>query len=221
MNERKDFDISEYLKDDVVYLENLRIENSRFASLQSEWAEKRLVITKCIFENVVFDNHCGRGYIKIRESEFNDCSFYDTFGTGKFDVEQNIFRECLFDGISIHGVEVSYIAKSKFISCNFKNLDIKWKTALYDLEIIGGTIKQSCIVRGSMRKIKVTDVQIEDVQLKGNFKQNRMESVVFKSVFLEGSMAESGSDEENIFLNCEMGGLSFKEGIVGVESLHV
>lgn len=60
----EDFDATKYWKDGVLYLENLKIQNCRFAALQSEWGKKVLVMKKCVFENVVFDNHCGRGFFK-------------------------------------------------------------------------------------------------------------------------------------------------------------
>lgn len=57
----EDFNTTKYWQDGVLYLENLKIQNCRLVSLQSEWVKKSLVMKKCVFEKVVFDNHCGRG----------------------------------------------------------------------------------------------------------------------------------------------------------------
>ena len=221
MNERKDFDISEYLKDGVVYLENLRIEDHRIAGLQTEWRKTGFVIVKCVFNNVEFDNHCGRGYARIEGCEFINCVFHDTLGSGRLEVEKNVFRNCIFEGVSICGVNVSRIANCSFLNCDFNKIDLKWKTALYDLEIDGGKIEHSSIVRGSIKRIKISDMHMEHMQLRGNFYQNRMESVVFKDVSLVGNMGDTGTEKENIFVDCDTDEFIFKEGSLGFESLCV
>lgn len=219
MNERRDFDISKYLKDDKVCLENLRIENCRIAGLQSEWAKKELVIIKCILDNVVFDNHCGRGYVNIQKSEFINCVFHDTLGSGNLEVRESIFTNCTFADMNIRGVSVSSVAKCHFTDCDFNNVDLKWNFSLYESEINGGKIDHCSIAEGYVSEIKVSDLQIEHVQLNGAFEQNRMESVIFKDVLLVGSMGEAGSEAENVFIDCDMDGFMFKEGSLGFESL--
>ncbi len=97
----EDFDATKYWKDGVLYLENLKIQNCRFAALQSEWGKKVLVMKKCVFENVVFDNHCGRGFFQIDHCEFLDCTIYDTLGSGKLDMQTCSFKDCVFEGVSL------------------------------------------------------------------------------------------------------------------------
>ena len=99
MNERKDFDISQYLNDGVVSLENLNIADSTIAALQMEWIKNSLVMQRCSFENVVFENHCGRGFVEMSDCEFTNCVFHDTLGNGELDVQQCIFTNCTFDGV--------------------------------------------------------------------------------------------------------------------------
>lgn len=207
----EDFDATRYLKNGMVYLEDLKIQNCRFATLQSEWIKDYLLIKKCVFEKVVFDNHCGRGFFQIDNCEFLDCIFYDTLGSGKLDVQTCSFKNCEFEGVSLHDAHLSRISKCKFSGCNFKNMDLKWKIALFGIEMKDGKIEHSCIIEGGISDNQIYNMQIEDVQLSGGFYNNRMESVIFKNVHLVGEKGMKGSDNENIFVNCDTKNLSFVE----------
>lgn len=222
MNDEKVFDLSEYLEDNTICLEDLKIQNCRIDGLCSAWAKKELVITNCIFEHVTFDNHCGRGYVRMEGSEFTDCTFHDTLGSGKLEVEKCTFTKCAFENMSISGVGISILWKCHFTECDFCNVDLKWHFAIYGLEMNGGKIENTSIVTCSITEIKMSHMRLEHVRLCGGLKQNRMESVVFQDVFLEGSMGEEGSGKENQFINCDMDGFSFQEGgELGFESLAI
>ncbi len=207
----EDFNTTKYWQDGVLYLENLKIQNCRLVSLQSEWVKKSLVMKKCVFEKVVFDNHCGRGFFQIDNCEFLDCTIYDTLGSGKLDVQRCSFKNCVFEGMSLHDAHLSRISKCKFLGCNFKNVDLKWRVALFGIEMKEGKIEHSCIMEGGISDNQIYNMQIEDVELSGSFYNNRMESVMFKNVHLVGEKGMKGSEKENIFVNCDTKSLSFVE----------
>jgi len=222
MSKRKNLDISEYMKDGVVSLENLHITDCRIIGLQSEWAKNSLVMKKCSFEKVVFENHCGRGFVEINDCEFTNCAFHDTLGNGKLEVEQSRYTNCMFEGIRLNGMgESSEISQSRFLNCNFINIDLKWKIELFELELNGGKIEHFCLAgQQYITRNQIFDMQIEDMQIWGEFfNRNQMENVVFKDVVLTGKKGEVGSKEENIFINCDTKGLTLSEGTLGFESL--
>lgn len=222
MGKGKDFDISQYLEDGVISLENLNIADSKMAAMQTEWAKNTLVINKCSLENVEFDNHCGRGFVEITDCEFTNCVFHDTFGNGRLEVKQCTFTNCTFEGVSLNGTcDSSEISQCKFFDCKFHHIDLKWKIELFELELNGGRIDQFCLAgQQYITGNRIYNMQIENMKMWGEFfNQNRIENVVFRDVVLTGSKGEAGTKQENTFINCDVNGLTFAEGTLGFESL--
>lgn len=63
-------------------------------------------------------------------------------------------------------------------------------------------------------------MQIENVKIWGEFfNQNRLENVMFRDVVLMGNKGEAGAKQENIFIDCDVKGLTFAEGTLGFGSL--
>jgi len=220
MGEGKDFDVSGYLKDGVIYLDNLKVEDCRFAALQSEWKKKKVVMKKCVFNNVEFDNHCGRGFLDIKECEFKNCTFHGMLGMGMFKVWASIFNNCIFEEFSTGGTLVSMIGRSRLFQCTFHNIDLKWSISIYKTEINGGKIEHSRIVKTSISESQFTHMQMEDVEIRGGYDENRMESVIFKNVVLRGSMGEeSVNNQKNIFVDCDTEGFTFIKESLGLDSV--
>ena len=217
----KDFDISEYLKGEEVYLENLRIENCRIAVLQAEWRKTKLVISNCTLHNVVFDNHCGRGYVEITGSEFDNCSFSDSLGNGHLTVKDSLFQNTLFENVYLSdnaGIGSS-IKCSSFLDCSWKNVILQWNIGFYGVEINGGRVENSSFVGQVMDGCQITHFQMEDVDMKLMLIQNRLENVIFKNVMLNGYMSSKNTKRENIFNKCDTGGFGYTEELSGFLSL--
>ena len=216
MSGKKDFDISQYLNNGVVSLENLNIADSTIAALQMEWIKNSLVMQRCSLENVVFENHCGRGFVEMSDCEFTNCVFHDTLGNGKINVEQSTFTNCIFEGICLNGAFTSSkISQCKFNNCKFLNIDIKWVMSLYDSELIGGEIKQLSLVgHGYMTRVQISNMQIEGMKIWGEyFYEDRIENTVLRDVVLIAKKHEIN------FINCDEEGLTLTEGTFGFESL--
>ena len=90
-------------------------------------------------------------------------------------------------------------------------MDLKWRVALFDLEMKEGKIEHSCIMEGGISDNPIYHMQIENVELGGSFNNNRMESVTFRNVHLVGEKGMKGSEKENILVNCDTENLSFVE----------
>ena len=222
MGEGKYLDISQYLNDGVISLENLNIANSTIMALQMEWTKNSLDMKNCSLENVVFENHCGRGSIEISDCKFTNCVFHDTLGNGKLDVKQSIFTNCTFERICLNGTcDSSEISQCKFFNCKFHQIDLKWKIELFELELNGVKIDQLCLAgQQYITGNRIFNMQIENMKMWGEFfNQNRIENVIFKDVVLTGNKGEAGTKQENIFIDCDVKGLTFVEGTLGFDSL--
>lgn len=217
----KDFDVSEYVRDEDIYLENLKIENCRIAGLQAEWNKRKLVISKCTLQNVVFDNHCGRGYVEITESAFANCSFYDTLGNGHLTVKDSLFQNSLFENVYMsENPEIeSCIESSKFLDCRWENVILQWNIGFYGVEIYGGRVENSSFVGQVMDRCQISHLQMENVDLKLMLIQNRLENVEFENVILNGYMSGKNTKRENIFNECDISGFRYTEELSGFLSL--
>lgn len=216
MSEQKDFRIAQYWNDGVLIMEDLHIVDYRIAELQMEWTKNSLEMKRCSLENVIFDNHCGRGVVEINDCEFTNCVFYDTIGNGKLNVEKSTFTNCTFEGIHLNGAfDSSRISQCKFFNCRFHHIDLKWKTSLYDLELKDGEIKQFCLVGQSyITRVQISNMQIEGMKVWGEcFYENKIKNTTFKDVVLIANKHEIS------FIDCDKKGLTFAKGTLGFESL--
>ncbi len=202
MSERAEFDVSGYMKDGVICLENMKIEDCIFKALQAEWKKKIVKMKNCTFENVTFDNQCGRGYAEVSGCEFVKCSFTGTLGKGKIIVENSLFSECLFEDFHIYGVDTSMIFESKFSECTIQNVDFMWWFGIRGIEIDGGIIKNSRVKAAIMENI-FSNLCMENIEMLGNYDGNKMNDVKLKNVTMSGKMGEKNlTKQENVFDNC-------------------
>lgn len=205
MSERVEFDVSKYMIDGVICLENMKIEDCIFKALQAEWKKKTVKMKNCTFENVTFDNRCGRGYAEVSDCEFVKCSFTGTLGKGKIIVKNSLFSECLFEDFHIYGVDVSRIFKSKCSECTIQNVDIMWSFAISGTEIDGGIIKNSRVAHAAIMENIFSNLCMEDIEMIGNYDGNKMDDVKLKNVVMSGKMGEKNlTKQENVFDNCNM-----------------
>jgi hypothetical protein len=218
----KDFDVLKYLRGEDVYLENLKIENCRITGLQEEWDKRKLLISKCTLQNVVFDNHCGRGYVEITDSTFENCSFYDTLGNGHLTVKDSLFQNSLFESVYLsEDARIgSSIERSKFLDCSWKNVILLWDIGFYGVEIYGGRVENSNFVGQVMDECQISQFQMENVDLKLILIRNRLEHVEFKNVVLNGYMSGKNSAKENIFKGCDTSGLKYTKELSGFLDLN-
>ena len=217
----KEFDIAKYMKGEGIYLENLKIENCKIAGIQSEWAKRKLVIFKCTFINVVFDNACGRGFVEIKESTFTGCSFHDTLGNGGLSIEDSLFQNSIFENVYLSenaGLETC-IERSKFLGCCWKNVVLQWNIEFWDVEIYGGRVENSRFIGQAMSGCQISHIQMVNIDLKLMLMQNRLENVKFENVILNGYMSGKNTKKENIFKECDMSGFSYTEELSGFLAL--
>lgn len=212
-----DFAVSEYLRNEDIYLENLEIENCRIAEMQADWNKRKLIISKCTLQNVDFDNHCRRGYVEIIDSAFTNCSFYDTLGNGHIIVKDSQFQNCQFENVylSENAGRGSSITYSKFSNCSWKNVILQWNIGFYGVEIYGGSVENSSIVGQVMDGCQILHLQMKNVDLKLMLIQNRLENMEFENVVLNGYMSGKDTKKENIFKECDLCGFRYTEELSG------
>jgi uncharacterized protein YjbI with pentapeptide repeats len=85
----KNFDLSQFTLGNEMHIENANIENCKISGIQNKFC----VISKCNFNNVVFENSFYEVYAKFKECEFRECAFRDTFDGDDLElaVHDNIF----------------------------------------------------------------------------------------------------------------------------------
>lgn len=177
-----------------------------------------LIMKNSVFENVVFDNHCGREYVKIEECNFINCAFHSSLGNGELRVDDSVFVGGVFKDLKLCGRHTdSAISGCKFVDCNFNNVDLKWDIGLYGTELNGGRVTSSCFIGQEIIQSRFSNMQIEDVDLRVIFTKNKMENVTFNQVVLTGYMGIENSDLENSFKNCKMEGFTFIEEKFGFD----
>lgn len=217
MSERAEFDVSKYMIDGVICLENMKIEDCIFKALQAEWKKKTVKMKNCTFENVTFDNRCGRGYAEVSDCEFVKCSFTGTLGKGQIIVGKSLFSECLFEDFHIFGVDRSRIFKSKFTECTIQNVDLMWSIAISGIEIDGGIIKNSRVTAAIMENI-FSNLCMEDIEMVGSYDGNKMDNVKLKNVVMSGKMGEKVvTKQENVFDSCNTEEFIFLENSFRLE----
>lgn len=203
MSERAEFDVLGYMTDGVICLENMKIEDCIFKALQAEWKKKTVKMKNCTFENVTFDNQCGRGYAEVSGCEFVKCSFTGTLGKGKIIISNSLFSECLFEDFHIYGVDRSRIFKSKFSECTIQNVDLMWSFGIRGIEIDGGIIKNSRVAHAVIIENIFSNLCMEDIEMIGNYDGNKMDDVKLKNVVMSGKIGEKKlTKQENVFDNC-------------------
>lgn len=187
---------------DVYFLES-EIKNCSIEGIQSE----KIVFANCVFEHVVFHSYYKAGYFCMGgKCKFKNCVFHDTFGVGIIYIAENLFQDCLFEGISI-GAENNgaFIYDNKFINCIFKDMD--WVGhGLFSNIVSGGKMKQIIYnEKGDISENQFSNMLIEDME--GNldypFCENELDSVIFRNVTLKGQM-----EENNNFVKCDTNGFT-------------
>lgn len=68
-------DLSRYMVNEELRLENQNIKNCRISEIKN----KVLTIYRCRFNNVEFENSFHEVYASFKECEFEECVFRDTF----------------------------------------------------------------------------------------------------------------------------------------------
>lgn len=206
MSIMSDFNITEYVTDGKLLLENHNIKNCRITG--KEFTE--VFMKNCVFENVIFQNHTKKSFW-TEECEFINCQFHDTFrGEESYDVllvlMHNVFVDCMFEDIDFYGYdEQSEILHSKFENCKFKKLHFEGTLAIASLTINGGNIESFSFKGNEIRDNCVENLQLQDLDLMAAVYYNKLEKVVFKDVKLTGNI------HDNEFINCDKSGFAFVE----------
>lgn len=206
MSERKEFDLTKYVKDDKVFLDNLRIENCMIGSTQY----KNIIFIGCSFVNVVFEGHPedSGGTVIFVGCDVNQCVFRGDLGKTYLEIRENSFRECLFEKISMEwGGEISSIVENGVFDCEFKNVKLIRELEFLSQTIRGGNIENVRLLSTNMSGNQFSDLQINNTKITAFFTNNVMDSVIFRNVILEWAIDEA-YDDGNIFYQCDSSGLT-------------
>lgn len=206
MSEREELDLTEFVKDDTVFLDHLRIENYKIQSAQY----KSIIFVGCSFVNVVFEGHPEEwgGMVVFVGCEAKQCVFHGDIGKTYLEIRENLFKECLFENIGMEwGGEVSIIAENGVFDCKFKNVKLIHELEFLSQTIRGGNIENMRLLSTNMSGNQFSDLQISNTKITAFFTNNIMDSVIFKDVILEWAIDEA-YDDGNIFYQCDSSGLT-------------
>lgn len=178
-------------------------------------AEENHKSKKCIFENLLFENQCGRGFVEITDCEFEKCTFTGTLGKGKITVRNSIFSDCTFEKFHINSVDTSMISKCKFIECIVRNIDLTWSFVIRKTEITGGVIENLRIIDSLIKGNIFANLRMENIEMIGSCEENKMSYIVLKNI----TVTEEKKDfmQKNIFENCNTGEFIFIQDNVHVK----
>ena len=193
-------DLSQFILNGKMHIENASIENRKISGIQNRFVS----ISKCSFNNVVFENSFHEVYATFKECEFIECMFRDTFEGEDLEllVKDNIFIDCVFENISYRSFQVqSNVTYSKFVNCNLSNIKMEGDLSFIGLEFQGGKIDNFNFYGNQIMQNIFLDLQIKDMNLNCAFIENRMERIDFKGTKI------SGYCRDNIFIGCEPNGI--------------
>jgi len=207
MSEIKEFDLSEYLRDEEICMENTSLENCRLVSPRGNG----LMLRKCIFQNVIIDGDCEKwgDTAEFYECEFRNCVFRGNFRGVYLVWEENLFKDCLFENIFIEvGDDESCITDNGFFDCNFINVNFVQDIEFLSQTIIGGKMQNVRLIMTHMTGNLFSKMQMEQVNIIALYDENVMDSVVFRDVMLEWESEDNDYLDENLFYQCNTNGLT-------------
>lgn len=209
MNEIKVIDLAAYVTDGEFLLENVTLENCKVMNLHCD----KILYENCKFHNVVFDDHFDDHAISSENCEFIHCEFHINFGQSYLTLEDNLFRDCLFENINLdYGSGTSYMKGNGFLDCNFMNVKLQGDTEYIDQYIRGGKIENAVFISNNMNGNQFLEMQFKDVEIGAYFIGNKMYSVSFENVLLKGVLTEmTGANNLNVFFHCDTSGFRFKD----------
>lgn len=205
MSKIRKVNLLEYLKDDEIYLENVSLKNCRLVSPEGYDLQFR----KCIFQNVVIDGDLEEwgNAAEFYECEFRNCIFRGDFGETYFVMEENYFRDCLFENINIECEDdTSTITANGFFDCIFKNVNLNQIIEFLEQTISGGKMQNVLLYSSDMSRNLFSNIQMQKVKIQALYNENVMDSVIFKDVLLEWESEDDSYSDENIFFQCDTSG---------------
>ncbi len=196
MSSLKNVDLSQFVSNKKMRIENVDLENCVVSEIQN----KILVIYRCRFKNVTFENSFNEVYATLKECEFTECVFHDTFEGEDLElvIQDNIFINCVFENISYRSFQVqSNIVNCKFSNCNFANIIIEGDLCFIGLEMKSGKIKNFSFYGNQIMQNYFSDLQIANMDLKCAFMKNKLERIDLREVKI------CGHCKDNILTECE------------------
>lgn len=185
----KEFRLSAFAVDGGFRLENQTVENCGIMGTQYN----NFAFIKCTFHGVVFENTfvgAPGQYVHIRDCEFTDCEFRDQYRgiATRLICYNNIFTDCRVVNMVYHGYEEqSEICGNRFIDCCFRGIEIQGDIRVSGMEAIGGSMRYVDYIGSRITRSTFTDMSIEDILIKANLTDNRMENVLFRDVTVRGN----------------------------------
>ena len=209
MNEIKVIDLAAYVTDGEFLLENVTLENCKVMNLHCD----KILYENCKFHNVSFEDHFDNHMFCIERCEFIHCEFHIDFAQSYLTLEDNLFRDCLFENINLdYGSGTSYMKGNGFLDCNFMNVKLQGDTEYLDQYVRGGKIEDAIFISSNMSGNQFLEMQFKDVELGAYFIDNKMYSVSFENVLLKGVLTEmTGANNLNVFFHCDTSGFRFKD----------
>lgn len=196
MSSLKNVDLSQFISDKEMRIENAVLENCVISEIQN----KILVINRCHFKNVIFENSFNDVYATFKECEFAECVFHDTFEGEDLELvmQDNIFINCVFENISYRSFQVqSNVVNCKFNNCNFTNIMIEGDLCFIGLEMKSGKINNFSFYGNQIIQNYFSDLQIANTDLKCAFMKNKLERIDLREVKINGYC------RDNILIECE------------------
>lgn len=196
------YDFQSSVKNGSITLEGKCFKDCKISELKCT----DITIRKCEFYNTIFSTVFSESTICFENCKFYGCTFDVTYNDCLLIYKNNDYKDCCFETISLQGYdEQSEMIQSYFQQCLFKNIKIEGDFTIQEITIEGGLIEQFTyqgteIWANSFAKLKIVDAEIRAAVYNNKFHQVIFERAKFK-----------GTNDDNIFKDCDMSGFSFEE----------
>ena len=181
----------------------MEIENCYIEGIETE----DIKICKCLFRNVIFDNHFKIGCISIEQCQFINCIFHDTFEENYIQLDNNLFQNCLFERIRMEEEGILNANRNRFSRCIFKEIRWNGEGVFCGSKIKEGMMEHIFYKTDDISYNHFSNIQMEHIEVElekegvGLF-DNQFNTITFHNVTVKGPV------EDTHFVDCDTTGLS-------------
>lgn len=220
MSSYEKFDLSAYLQNGDIRLENLKLEKGKISGQQC----RANYFKNCCFHDVLFEYSDKQKLIIFEACEFTGCVFQGDLKETSLAIMDSLFKDCTFEHISLEFTEGArtVIKENGFFYCNFKDIRTEQEIDFANQTVSGGKMENvsllldipmalSCQQCSQMHHNLFSHVQMGHVHFMAAYEINVMDSVNFVDSTIDWILVldDSRDLDENIFYKCNVGGLKY------------
>lgn len=220
MSSYEKFDLSAYLQNGDIRLENLKLENCKISGQQC----RANYFKNCCFHDVLFEYSDKQKLIIFEACEFTGCVFQGDLKETSLAIMDSLFKDCTFEHISLEFTEGArtVIKENGFFNCNFKDIRTEQEIDFANQTVSGGKMENvsmlldipmalSCQQCSQMHHNLFSDVKMDNVCFVADYNSNVMDSIDFAHTTIEWILMLDNSSgfDSNKFYKCDVSGLNY------------